>query len=88
MTIKSATPSGSQRQLVLVSTEAIASYIGRQPLPLAPELCHIALDLWLAACGGRRDAMPGRRALAGAWGIGERQARTIIEAWWAGRGEE
>ncbi len=88
MTIKSATPSGSQRERVLVDLDTLRAYINRQPLPLDPALCALALDLELKSCGYDGSKMPGRHFLAKAWGIGERQARTIIDAWWAGRGAE
>lgn len=86
MTTKSATPSGLPRLLVPVDADVLNECINRQPLPLERAYCLLALDLWLHACRGQIDKMPGRRAFATAWGISERQARTIIEAWSAGRG--
>jgi hypothetical protein len=86
MTIKSATPSGSQ------STRApggwarcwadnVEAHLQGLPKPWPSTAMTLDLDLWVDRVNHGGQTMPGRRCLASRWGVGERTARTVIDRW-------
>lgn len=86
MTIKSATPNGSQRERApggwaRVWPDNAAALLAVLTKPWPAEAMTLDLDLWVDRVNHGGEPMPGRRCLAARWGVGERTARTVIDRW-------
>lgn len=93
MTIKSATPSGSQStrapvELCGVYATDLAEVLAAMPRPLTRPAMIVDLN-WLAYREGvTGEAVPGVRRLAQRWGVGVKAARLAVDAWKARWGAE
>jgi len=88
MNSKSATPSGSQRARapggwMKASAEAVRDLLSGLPQPWSTPAMLLDLDAHADREAHTGEPMPGRRALAARWGVGERVARTVIDRWHA-----